>query len=170
LSAGIGIPTSRSPSGDLLFFGATRDNVTLGVYSAAMDTIRSLGRGSEGQFSPDGQWLLSGGQDGIVVRRMHEVGARVQIAGYGGSQLRWRGDGREIFYVTGDRKMMAVGFNPEIGQATAPRVLFVTRIVATTLAGFQYDVAPDGRFLINTWPSATSPLTLLSGWQSQVRH
>jgi hypothetical protein len=37
------------------------------------------------------------------------------------------------------------------------------------LAGFQYDVALDGRFLINTWPSATSPLTLLSGWPSQVR-
>jgi hypothetical protein len=46
--------------------------------------------------------------------------------------------------------------------------MFVTRIVATALAGFQYDVAPDGRFLINTLPTSTSPLTLLTGWQSHA--
>lgn len=164
----VGIPTSRSAAGDLLFFGATRDNVSLGVYRPATRAIASLGPGSEGQFSPDGQWLVSGGQEGIVARRVQESGARIQIAAYGGSQPRWRRDGREIFYLTGDRKLMAVGFDPVTGQATAPRAMFVTRIVATALAGFQYDVAPDGRFLINTLPSSTSPLTLLTGWRSHV--
>jgi hypothetical protein len=164
----VGIPTSRSPGDDLLFFGATRDNVSLGLYRRTTGAIASLGPGSEGQFSPDGQWLLSGGQEGIVARRVHESGARIQIAGYGGSQPRWRRDGRQIFYVTGDRKLMAVGFDPATGQATAPRAMFVTRIVAPALAGFQYDVAPDGRFLINTLPTSTSPLTLLTGWRSHV--
>jgi DNA-binding winged helix-turn-helix (wHTH) protein/Tol biopolymer transport system component len=164
----VGIPTSRSAAADLLFFGPVRDNVSLGVYRPATGAIVSLGPGSEGQFSPDGQWLLSGGQEGIVAQRVQESGARIQIAGYGGSQPRWRRDGREIFYVTGDKKLMAVGFDPVTGQATAPRAMFVTRIVATALAGFQYDVAPDGRFLINTLPSSTSPLTLLTGWRSHV--
>jgi DNA-binding winged helix-turn-helix (wHTH) protein/Tol biopolymer transport system component len=164
----VGIPTSRSPGDDLLFFGATRDNVSLGLYRRTTGAIASLGPGSEGQFSPDGQWLLSGGQEGIVAQRVQESGARVQIAGYGGSQPRWRRDGREIFYVTGDKKLMAVGFDPVTGQATPPRAMFVTRIVATALAGFQYDVAPDGRFLINTLPTRTSPLTLLTGWRSHA--
>jgi DNA-binding winged helix-turn-helix (wHTH) protein/Tol biopolymer transport system component len=168
LPEGVGIPTSRSADGGLLFFGPTRDNVSLGAYSAATGAIASLGPGSEGQFSPDGRWLLFGGQDGIIVRRVQEPGVRIQIAGYGGSQPRWRRDGREIFYVTGDKKLMAVGFDPMTGQATAPRAMFVTRIVATALAGFQYDVAPDGHFLINTLPSSTSPLTLLTGWRSHV--
>ncbi len=44
-------------------------------------------------------------------------------------------------------------------------VLFQTRIVAPNFAGWQYDVAPDGRFLINSLPSSnSSPLTLLTGW------
>jgi hypothetical protein len=118
---------SARSAGDLLFFSATEDNVSLGVYRPATGAIASLGPGSEGQFSPDGQWLLSGGQDGIVARRVHESGAQIQIAGYGGSQPRGRRDGREIFYVTGDRKLMAVGFDPATGQATAPRAMFVTR-------------------------------------------
>jgi len=166
----VGIPTGRSADGGLLFCGSTRHNVSLGVYRAAIGAIASLGPGSEGQFSPDGRWLLFGGQDGIIVRRVQEPGVRIQIAGHGGSQPRRRRDGREIFYVTGDKKLMAVQFDPATGQATAPRVMFVTRIVATALAGFQYDVAPDGRFLINTLPSSTSPLTLVTGWRSHVPH
>jgi hypothetical protein len=60
--------------------------------------------------------------------------------------------------------MMRVGFNPSTGQATAPELLFQTRIVAPALVGFQYDVTPDGRFLINSLPAAPAPLTMLSGW------
>jgi hypothetical protein len=56
---------------------------------------------------------------------------------------------------------MAVDFCSREAKATAPRSLFRTRIPGQTLVGFQYDVAPDGRFLINTLPASLSPLTLL---------
>jgi hypothetical protein len=59
---------------------------------------------------------------------------------------------------------MAVSFDAETGRAGAPRQLFQTRIIGASLVGFQYDVAPDGRFLINSLPASSSPLTLLTGW------
>jgi hypothetical protein len=60
---------------------------------------------------------------------------------------------------------MAVSFNTRKGSASAPQELFQTSIVASSYVGFQYDVAPDGRFLINSLPSSSAfPLTLISGW------
>ena len=52
-------------------------------------------------------------------------------------------------------------------------MLFATRIVgggADAQPGRQYDVAPDGRFLINTLlDNAVAPITLLQNWQPGVR-
>jgi hypothetical protein len=89
------------------------------------------------------------------------------ISGPGGAQPRWSRDGRQIFYVAPDRKLMAVSFDPANGRAGRPRTVFHTRIVAPNLSGYQYDVAPDGRFLINSLPSnGPSPLTLITGWKN----
>ena len=56
------------------------------------------------------------------------------------------------------------------GSAGAPRVLFQTGIVAPFFLTFQYDVSPDGRFLINSFPSNYSPpLTLLTGWTALLK-
>ena len=162
-----GVPTDILPDGRLLFFGGNGGDVALATYSKSTHQVNWLGPGSEGHFSPDGRWILHGGQDGITVRRFPDAGSRVQISEYGGSQPRWSRDGRHVFYVTGNRKMMRVGFKPSTGQATAPELLFQTRIVAPALVGFQYDVAPDGRFLINSLPAAPASLTMLSGWSSK---
>lgn len=165
----MGIPTSWSAGGRLLFFGANQGNVTLGIYESADGTVTSLGPGSEGQFSPDGHWVLSGGQEGIIVRHYPNTASKIQIANFPGSQPRWRRDGREIFYITGDKKLMAVGFDLSNGTAGRPTVLFTTRIVAAGMAGFQYDVGPDGQFIVNGLPADAAPLTLLTGWKSQRR-
>jgi hypothetical protein len=66
------------------------------------------------------------------------------------------------------KNLMAVGFDPGNVRATHARILFQTRIAAPALAGFQYDVAHDGRFLINSLPADSAPLTLLIGWTSRV--
>jgi hypothetical protein len=48
-------------------------------------------------------------------------------------------------------------------------VLFQTRIVASQFVLFQYEVAPDGRFLINSVPAdSASPLTLLTDWTGRL--
>ena len=130
--------------------------------------LRSVGPGSEAQFSPDARWLLYGGQEGITVRRWPD-GPRIQISGYGGAQPRWNRDGRQIFYIDAPTKnLMVVGFDRGNARPTLARILFQTRIVARALAGFQYDVARDGRLLINSLPADAPPLTLLIGWSSRL--
>jgi hypothetical protein len=112
--------------------------------------------------------LLYGGQDGVGVRRLPD-GPRIQISAYGGAQPRWSHDGRQIFYIDAPtRNMMAVGFDPASLRATPARILFQTRIVAPALASFQYDVARDGRLLINSLPADAPPFTLLIGWSSRL--
>jgi len=93
----------------------------------------------------------------------------------GGSQPRWRRDGKEIFYIALDGKLMAapVQLDParqsvDVGTVVA---LFSTRVVGGALPGarkHQYDVSADGqRFLINTAieESAPSPITLILNWK-----
>jgi hypothetical protein len=65
---------------------------------------------------------------------------------------------------------MAVSFDSQKKSASAPHVLFQTRIVAPDFALLQYDVDPNGRFLINSFPSSySSPLTLLTGWKALLK-
>jgi hypothetical protein len=65
-----------------------------------------------------------------------------------------------------DRKLMSVSFDPRKGSAGPSSVVFQTRIIAPNLASFQYDVARDGRLLINSFPSSDlAPLTVITGWQ-----
>lgn len=62
---------------------------------------------------------------------------------------------------------MAASFDPERGFAGAPHALFKTRVIGPQFVGTQYDVGPDGRFLIHSLPADyASPLTLLTGWSA----
>jgi len=166
-----------SPDDHLVFMDFAKGFPHLGVYSASDGRVTQLeGWLAEGQFSPDGKWLayqmqsVGIGKADIFVQPFPGPGRRIQISSAGGAQPRWSRDGRQIFYVAPDRKLMAVSFEPQKGSAGAPRVLFQTRIVAPSFAFFQYDVSPDGRFLINSFPSnSSSPLTLLTGWTALVK-
>jgi hypothetical protein len=92
------------------------------------------------------------------------------VTGYGAWQPRWSRDGKQVFYITTDKKLMAADFDGSTGTVGAPRVLFQTRIIDSSLTGFQYDVAPDGRFLVNSVTSPASPLTLVTGWAARLKH
>jgi eukaryotic-like serine/threonine-protein kinase len=129
--------------------------------------------GAEAQFSPDGKWiaftgfgLTAGYEDPeLYVGHFPGPGRRIQISIHGGAQARWRGDGKELFYITKDKKLMAVAIDTSHGEPVAgvPRVLFQTRIIASRVVLFQYAVSPDGkRFLINSMPAiGAAPLTVL---------
>jgi dipeptidyl aminopeptidase/acylaminoacyl peptidase len=128
--------------------------------------------GAEAQFSPDGRWIaFSGlgssgsGDPEVYVGRFPGPGRRIQISNHGGLQARWRADGKELFYITMDKKLMAVAIDTSHDEPVAgvPHVLFQTRIIGPGLVMFQYAVSPDGsRFLINSMPSVgAAPLTVL---------
>jgi Tol biopolymer transport system component len=142
-----------------------------------------------GAFSPDGRWVAyqqaneSGGNE-IYVRPFVPPGAVDTAAGVAGSQWQvstaggflpvWRPDGKELYYINLAGEMMAV---PIIAvrdtlQPGAPTTLFPTRIVGGGggQIGRNYDVAPDGRFLINTeLPGDAAPITLIQNWLPETK-
>jgi hypothetical protein len=81
----------------------------------------------------------------------------------------WRPDGQELYYINPAGEMMAVPITAvrDTLQPGAPTTLFPTRIVGGGggSVGRNYDVAPDGRFLINTeLPGDAAPITLIQNW------
>jgi len=90
---------------------------------------------------------------------------------FGSSQPRWSHDGRRLFFVQPDRKIMVAAFDAAKATAGPAQIFAQTRIVVTMFGWFQFAVSPDDHLLVNSLPSNTSaPLTLLSGWQSQLGH
>ena len=125
-------------------------------------------------FSPDGKWIAyssdESGRRDVYVRGFapdRNPAAAVgqwTISLAGGDKPRWSRDGKELFYIATDGKMMAVPIKG--GSAFEPGVpipLFDTRVT-----GFMpFDVAPDGRFLINTMPAdatSRSSITVVINW------
>jgi Tol biopolymer transport system component len=128
---------------------------------------------SSAQFSPDGDWIAyrsdESGRFEIYVQAFPGPGEKIRVSIDGGTEPRWRG--REIYFISPDAKMMAVSFRssgpaPEIGR---PEPLFQTRKVrgGTSDVLQQYDVAEDGRFLINVNAdeSVASPIMLILNWK-----
>jgi serine/threonine protein kinase/Tol biopolymer transport system component len=167
-------PQDWSPDGRLMFMTVS-DQLpfpSLAVYSPSDRKIEPFAaEGVEAKFSPDGKWVVYLGPGrGILVEPFPGPGRRTQVSTGTAAQPRWSRDGRQIFFIRSDRKLIAVSFDPKTGKVGAPRVLFQTRIAAERIANWQYDVAPDGRFLINSLPAnAASPLTLLTGWDAQLQ-
>jgi Tol biopolymer transport system component len=161
----------------LLYMNFVKAGPELWIYDFAQKKPFPFGPGAEAQFSPDGRWmaytLSSGGRGAeVVVQPFPGPGPRVQISKSGGAQPRWRGDGKELFYIDSDKRVMAVPVKAGATfEAGTPTPLFQTRIHSARLALFQYAVSTDGkRFLINSLPreDASAPLTLLTDWASQL--
>jgi Tol biopolymer transport system component len=165
-------PQDWSADGRLIFTTVSPEHPypSLGIYSPTDHKMEQFAtRGVEAKLSPSGKWVayVAGG---IVVQAFPGPGAKVQVSN-SGAQPRWSRDGRQIFFIQPDRKLMSVSFDSNTGTASTPRVLFQTRIAMVNIASWQYAVAPDGRFLINSLPSNTAaPLTLLTGWDAQLQH
>jgi eukaryotic-like serine/threonine-protein kinase len=123
-------------------------------------------------FSPDGRWIAylsdESGADEIYVQSFPAGSDRQQVSLGGGTQPRWRGDGRELFYVSPDRKIMAVDIPAgERIEAGKPHALFATRMLPLVEARNHYDVSADGqRFVVNSRriEDALFPITVVSGW------
>jgi Tol biopolymer transport system component len=118
-----------------------------------------VGTGVEPAISPDGKWVSFTEPDGggISVRPFPALRSLMKISAGPAAQSRWSSDGTQLFYIAPDKKLMAVSFDSTSGRAGPPRVWFQTRIVRVAIAGHQYDVAPDGRFLINSLPTGSPP-------------
>jgi serine/threonine protein kinase len=131
-----------------------------------------------GQFSPDGKWVAYAsnetGKWEIYVTSFPDARGKWQVSTGGGEEPRWRGDRKELFYISSDSKMMAVpvtiGANFDAG---APVALFqaVPRQPVSTNDQFVYDVARDGqRFLILTQVKRpeSRPMSVILNWSARL--
>ena len=103
-------------------------------------------------LSPDAKFLAyesnESGRPEVYVQPFPDGGAKWQVSTSGGSQPRWRGDGKEIFYVEGDTLMAAPVTTSPAFFVGAVEPLFEDE-TAFASRGHQYDVAPDGqRFVV----------------------
>jgi Tol biopolymer transport system component len=136
-----------------------------------------------GAISPDGRWVAyaasdSGGSQ-LYVQAFPGDGSgpkgRWQISSSSAYEVKWRGDGKELFYQTNDNtgRVMAAAIQtgPDGVRADTPRVLFTAEFQNGGL--HEFEVTPDGqRFLLILNPRAegsTERLTVVTNWPAQLR-
>ena len=133
---------------------------------------------SDAQFSPDGKWMAyasnESGQPQVYVQSIPANGAKWQISPSGGVQPRWRRDGKELFYISADQKLMAVPVkNGAVFEAGTPEPLCDMDPVFPPLQGrFAYQPTADGkRFLVVevVGGNAALPINVVVNWQAGLK-
>jgi serine/threonine-protein kinase len=129
------------------------------------------------RLSPDGRWLAyasdESGRADVLVQAFPASGGRSQISSDGGTEPVWSRDGRELFYVNGD-KMMAVEITTTpVFRAGAPRLLFEGRYLLSPNGVAAYDVAADGRRFLRVQPMHPDPPTnqihVVQNWFQELK-
>jgi serine/threonine protein kinase len=128
-----------------------------------------------GSFSPDGRWVLyfsiESGKPEVYVQPLSRSGAKWQISTNGGSRPRWSRDGKRIYYVSLDGKLMAVDVSAagDDFRANVPRVVLQANM--KRYVGSPFDVSPDGRILVTVSMNQGElvPLTLVQNWTAALK-
>jgi Tol biopolymer transport system component/predicted Ser/Thr protein kinase len=132
-----------------------------------------------GRFSPDGRWVAySSNETGrweVYVTSFPEARGQWQVSNGGGDQPKWRNDGRELFYLGLDGKIMGVpvttGTNFDPGSATA---LFQAnpRVMVAIAEQVTYDVSENGqKFLVNTQlKNGSTPMSVVLNWTTNLKN
>ena len=128
------------------------------------------------KLSPDGKWIAyasdESGKFEVYVQSFPASGGKWKVSTDGGHHPLWRGDGKELFYIAPDRKLMAVDVKASSNfEVSVPKELFETRISG---AGFRsgFDVTADGqRFLIITQieEEKPSPISVVLNWTADLK-
>jgi len=177
------VPTDWSPDGEhILFLVSAPDSANdLWILPLAGDKkpfkfLVTSADEMQGNFSPDGHFVAytsnESGRFEVYVETFPRSERRWPVSTNGGYEPRWRDDGREIYYLSEARKLMAVsvGAGPSFG---VPQPLFQTRVPAGVSANrTHYVPSRDGkRFLVNTQsddPSPT-PITVVLNWTAGLK-
>jgi eukaryotic-like serine/threonine-protein kinase len=172
-------PQSWSPDGRLMVFSSTDPKTEADIWLLELSgdpkpapLVQTRFDEAYARISPNGRWMAytsnEAGREDVYVVRFPDAVGKLSVSPGGGGFPVWRRDSRELFYRAPDGNLMAVPVGP--GVAFTPGVpvpLFQPRAVTQTLGfGTFYDVAPDGRFLINTIVNRTSPpATIVLNWR-----
>jgi hypothetical protein len=127
------------------------------------------------KFSPDGRWLAYGSEEPqrseVYVSPFLRPGGKRQISTNGGIKPRWRQDGKEIFYLSPDGRLMAteVRISGESVEVGATHALFGG---IPTGNGYGYDISADGQRILATVGKdhkPSEPITLVQNWLAGLK-
>jgi Tol biopolymer transport system component len=133
------------------------------------------------EFSPDGRWIAyqsnESGQSEIYAQPFPGPGRKERISTSGGAQVRWSSDGKELFYIGLDDRLMSVPVHLHTDgrlEADTAVPLFTANVgaAAQPLARQPYMVSRDGkRFLMYLFMQQTnnSPITVILNWSPEQR-
>jgi Tol biopolymer transport system component len=135
--------------------------------------VQTLFHEVQGALSPDGRWVAFASDESekfeVYVATFPDGGSKRVVSSGGGAEPRWRSDGRELFYVSADRRLMVVPttIGPEF-NAGKPSTLFELNVRDLVFPFLKrYEVTPDGqKFVVQelTGRGGRSPLTVVMNW------
>jgi eukaryotic-like serine/threonine-protein kinase len=174
-------PTDCSPDGQSILLSAPSQSTGFDIWlvqtaGAFKPLIEDPGDQLQGNFSPDGHLIAyasnESGRFEVYVQTFPPSDRKWQVSTAGGTEPRWRRDGREIYYLAPDRKLMSVSVAE--GPAFAiPTALFQTQVLGqSTVYRTSYTPADNGhRFLINspTGEDNGGDITVTLNWLAVLR-
>jgi Tol biopolymer transport system component len=128
-------------------------------------------------LSPDGKWLAydtdETGRLEVYLMPFRHGGGKWQLSTSGGGCSRWRADGKELFYMSLDNKLMSVEISEQASSVVIGKVqpLFQANPVPRA-PECMYDVTPSGqKFVVVTLAlePGSHPLTLALNWPALLK-
>jgi serine/threonine protein kinase len=170
-----GSPLGWAPDGSLLYETWNRPTLMdLFTLPATGDrkpvaVLNSASNERQGQLSPDGHWMAyvsdETGTQEVYVRPFPSGGSSRRISTNGGIEPKWRGDGKELFYLALDRWLMSVAMQTDhTAEPGKPQRLFETRMSTASDGGYtrnQYVVTKDGQRLLINQAESPTPITVV---------
>ncbi|HEV2349396.1 MAG TPA: winged helix-turn-helix domain-containing protein [Terriglobia bacterium] len=129
------------------------------------------------QFSPNGRYVAYSadetGRPEIYVQTFPERGGKWQVSTGGGIEPMWRRDGKELFYLSLDNKVMAVDVKTDLAQfeGGAQKPLFQVQLIPGGWRN-RYVVSPDGQRFLMIVPAGDakpSPITVVVNWPALLQ-
>jgi serine/threonine protein kinase/Tol biopolymer transport system component len=130
------------------------------------------------RFSPDGRWIAyvsdESGTNEVYVQPFPASGGKWQVSTNGGYHLAWAHSGKELFYISTDKKMMAVDVKGEGAtfERGTPKALFDRRIPSFNTPLAQFAVGADDQKFIVANPVAENssvPITVVLNWTADSK-
>ncbi len=125
------------------------------------------------RFSPDGKWLAyqsdETGRFEIYVRPFPGSGARVQVSDNGGSEPIWGRSGRSLYFRGQVGEVIQVGVTTGSAFSIGERAVVLAGDYLADASHANYDIAPDGSFLMLRRAGAESQTIVVHNWGRELR-
>jgi eukaryotic-like serine/threonine-protein kinase len=175
-------PTAPGPDADSVLVTRRRPQTSQDVFLLSLSgafaprpLVSTSAFEGGAELSPDSRWLAyvsnESGPFEIYLRRFPDLDRQWQVSEGGGTQLRWSASGREIYYRNGTA-LMAARFDGSRPEPTMGKPLALFRDeynlgLGNTIAN--YDVTPDGRFLMLRREAQGGHLRIVLNWTEELK-